>query len=383
MDTITFIFGGDFAPCRRFEPLAIAEGPALFGDLQDTVSQADVAFLNLETPLCNPHSKISKSGPALRASPDCIEPVRSAGFNIVGLANNHIMDYGEEGLTSTLETCEAAGLSHVGAGKNLADAETPTVIDVRGKKIAIVAVAEREFSIAENALPGAAPLDVISNLQQIEKAKQLGDLVVMTIHGGNEYFSYPRPGLRRQCKFYIQHGVDVIVCHHPHIAGPYEVIDDRPIFYSMGNLIFDHASPAPEGWEEGYLVKLSVDISTDQIEKIAFEIIPYHQSVSARGIAKLHGPPKDNFLNRIDHLNSTLADETSWLQEWNKFTESRARGLIFSNYLPIIPKGLALIARFIPLTKWILPHRSVQKRLNMVRCQSHLEVLTNLLRLRS
>jgi len=69
--------------------------------------------------------------------------------------------------------------------------------------VAILAFVEREFSIAGVHSPGAAPLDVIENVRLIEEANSLGHIVIITVHGSNEYFRYPRPGLRRVCRFYI------------------------------------------------------------------------------------------------------------------------------------------------------------------------------------
>jgi len=147
-------------------------------------------------------------------------------------------------------------------------------------KVAILAFAEREFSIAGTHSPGAAPLDVIENVRQIEEAKSLGHIVIITVHGGNEYFRYPRPGLRRVCRFYIDLGVHAVICHHPHVAGAFEIYKERPIFYSLGNLIFDHTKPPP-GWNDGYAVKLTFAASNRRVQVISQEIIPYEQSFPA------------------------------------------------------------------------------------------------------
>lgn len=107
--------------------------------------------------------------------------------------------------------------------------------------------------------PGSAPIDLVDNYQQITAAKKLADVVIVTIHGGNEYFPYPRPGLRKMCRHFIDLGVDAVICHHPHVPGAYEVYEGKPIYYSIGNLVFDQNLPKP-GWEEGYFVELKFDV---------------------------------------------------------------------------------------------------------------------------
>jgi poly-gamma-glutamate capsule biosynthesis protein CapA/YwtB (metallophosphatase superfamily) len=113
---------------------------------------------------------------------------------MIGMANNHILDYGYEGVMERLASCQKNTLCHVGAGHNIEEAQMAFVIETKGVKVAIIAVAEREFCIAGEDTPGAAPLDAIDTTYQLARAQP--DLVIVTIHGGNKYFPYPRPGLR-------------------------------------------------------------------------------------------------------------------------------------------------------------------------------------------
>jgi poly-gamma-glutamate capsule biosynthesis protein CapA/YwtB (metallophosphatase superfamily) len=199
--SISIFFAGDFAPCREFECIVIDKGYDIFGDLHKSIAEADLSFLNLETPLCIKGKPIEKTGPNLNAHPGCIKAVKGAGFEVVGLANNHIMDFGNEGLEETIRSCKSAGLTICGAGKNLTEAQHIPIIERRGLKIAYIAVAEHEFSIAGEAKAGAAPLDPVDNTLQIESVRNQADLVFVSIHGGNEYFSLPRPGIRKLCRY--------------------------------------------------------------------------------------------------------------------------------------------------------------------------------------
>jgi len=124
MQILSMLSCGDFAPRRRFENVTLENGAEVFGALRGDISDSDISFLNLETPLCTSIRPINKSGPAIPADPGCIRAVSEAGFTVAGLANNHIMDYGPDGLASTIEACESHGLLYCGAGSNLAHSQT-------------------------------------------------------------------------------------------------------------------------------------------------------------------------------------------------------------------------------------------------------------------
>jgi len=226
-------------------------------------------LLNLEFPLCNNDTPISKSGPAIKASPFTIKAVQSAGFDVVGLANNHIMDYGENGLQETLSVCREHNIKTCDAEINLKEAQQPRIIDNNGVSIAIIAIAGHEFNIATENTSRAAPLDLIDNIRQIDEEKSRADIVIVTIHGGNEYFPFPRPGLRKSYLFYVDKGADAIVCHHSHVPATYEIHNNRPIFYGLGNWIFDNKNLPPQ-WEYGYAVNLQFNSESSDFEQFHY-----------------------------------------------------------------------------------------------------------------
>ena len=167
-----------------------------------------------------------------------------------GVSNNHILDYGTTGLADTIHACRSIGLSVTGAGMNLKQAQQPFVKDVGGIIVSIIALAEQEFNQAQTEMPGSAPLEPIENYKQIKEAREQSDVVIVTIHGGNEYFPYPRPGLRKICHFFIDLGVEAVICHHAHIPGAYEIYNDKPIIFSTGNFFFDSESRLKD-WKWG------------------------------------------------------------------------------------------------------------------------------------
>jgi len=374
---VSLLFAGDFAPCRRFEKIVLTEGKKIFGDLQEDIGKADLSFVNLESPLCTNGNAIKKIGPNLHAHPDCLYSLSEAGFDVIGLANNHIMDFGEVGLAETIASCRGLNLSVCGAGNTLQNAQRPLVLDAKVAKVAYIAISENEFSIARSDKAGAAPLDPIDNTRQIESARKKADFVFVSLHGGNEYFPYPRPGLRKICRFFIERGADAVICHHAHVPGAYEFFNDKPIIYSLGNLIFDNPKP-PSDWDKGYAVVLDYSIETKILKN--FQILPYSQSVSQSGIVKLKGGEKQNFLERVAGYNDILTDKDAYRKTWDDFCEKMGNSVLFKHYFPVQFRGMGRLSQLVNPEWFLVPtQKSKRIKLNMVRCESHLELLQSIL----
>ena len=380
MEKLNLLFCGDFAPCRRW--FDVKPNTNVFGNTNDIIKNSDLAFVNLECPATNVGKHILKDGPNLRTKFEWLVPIREVGFNLLGLANNHFGDYGEEAVIDCIANCRKLGLSTVGAGKNLKDAQRIFYFEKHNIKVAIIAICEHEFGIAEENKAGTAPLDTIDNIKQIQEAKKNVDFVIVSIHGGNEYFPYPRPYLRKQCQFYIEQGSDAVICHHPHVPGAYEIYNGKPIFYSLGNFLFDIDKP-PIGWNEGYMIRLELtEVS------LKYELIPYTQSFEQGGIKLMKGIEKDTFLKRIEENKNTLNDVQKYEKAWNDFCESKTMTHLILQYSPLVFKGIGRILKRIGAAKILLKNtKRLTGRLNLIRCESHrevfLKILTDILNCRS
>lgn len=411
MEKLNLLFCGDFAPCRRW--FDVKPNTNVFGNTNDIIKNSDLAFVNLESPATNVGKHILKDGPNLRTKFEWLVPIREVGFNLLGLANNHFGDYGEEAVIDCIANCIKLGLSTVGAGKNLKEAQRIFYFEKHNIKVAIIAICEHEFGIAEDNKVGTAPLDVIDNIRQINEAKQNADFVITSIHGGNEYFTYPRPYLRKLCQFYIEQGCDAVICHHPHVPGAYEVYNEKPIIYSLGNFLFDNLNP-PMGWNEGYMVKLELSKNTPIIKgecqampdkgilnneqlkekplchcvtsplvrgvSLEFELIPYTQSFEQGGIKLMTGSEKESFLNRIEEYRITLNNEEKYKKVWKEFCDSNKLNYLMIQYSPFKFRGLYRIFKLLGLSKLLISNISrLAIRLNYIRCESHREVLLKIL----
>ena len=194
------LIAGDFVPRERvLEKIKKNDYADVFADLKPYIDQADYSILNLEAPLVLDSSRaqpIQKVGPSLGAPLETIDVIKSAGFNCVTLANNHIMDYGAQALKDTISTLNEKHILHVGAGQSLNDASKVLYLDDGAQVVAVVNFCENEFSIAGDNSAGAFPLSIVKNYHQIQEAKEGADRVVVIVHGGHELYQLPSPRMK-------------------------------------------------------------------------------------------------------------------------------------------------------------------------------------------
>ena len=173
----------------------------------------------------------------------CLGALVSGQFNLLALANNHIMDYGAEAMLATREVCAAHGIDSVGAA-TLAQAEEPFFYMKNGLTLAVLNFAEQEFSIATPARPGANPLNPVRNFSQVRRAAQEADCVLVVVHGGQEHYPYPTPRMIETYRFFVDAGADVVVSHHSHCYSGFRTGRKRPHFlrYRQLSVLPSHAA---------------------------------------------------------------------------------------------------------------------------------------------
>lgn len=223
--------GGDF----RFPFLKIA----------DELQKADIVFGNLEGPISDKGTKVG-SIYSFRANPKTIEGLTYAGFDVISLANNHAFDYGRQALEDCLTKLSNAQISYTGAGFNETEAFSPAIKEVNGIKIGFSAYTnlgpETWRAVGENS--GIAWIDEKNlNLvkQDIKKAKEEVDILIVSLHSGEEYLKIPTQFQIDFSKMAIDSGADLVVGHHPHVVQKNETYENGFIFYSLGNFVFDQS----------------------------------------------------------------------------------------------------------------------------------------------
>lgn len=218
---------------------------------------ADYRIFNLEVPLTDVVAPIDKCGPNLTAPTTTVVGIKAIGADLVTLANNHIMDQGEQGLLSTIQKLQENEIASVGAGENLGTAQKPFIMELDGRRIGVYACAEHEFSIATSHTVGANPFDPLESLDHIAELKRQTDYVIVLHHGGKEHYRYPSPNLQKACRKMIEKGADLVVCQHSHCIGCEEKWQNGTIIYGQGNFLFDNKEN--EFWQTSLLIELAID----------------------------------------------------------------------------------------------------------------------------
>ena len=217
------------------------------------VESSDYRIFNLEVPITDTEKPIKKDGPNLIAPVATLKGIKKINPSIFGMANNHIMDQDEQGLFQTMEQLSKFNIGSVGAGRNLAEAAKPLIIEKEGKKIGIYACAETEFSIADDKRAGANPFDPLESLDHIVDLKAKCDFVIVLYHGGKEHYRFPSPYLQKVCRKIVEKGAALVICQHSHCIGAFENYHNSIIVYGQGNFLFDRTES--EFWQTSLIVK--------------------------------------------------------------------------------------------------------------------------------
>lgn len=368
------LVGGDFFVKDNFN------SSVLFSqELIKLFKKVDYRIINLETPIIDSQKKlaINKTGPNLFTTKKTIVPLlNELQINLVSLANNHIMDYGDNGLFETIGHCKNNGIETVGAGNNIEEASKPVIIKNNDYKIAILNLAENEWSSATENTAGANPMDIIDNFKQIQNAKSQNDFVIVIIHGGHEYYHLPSPRMKKQYRFYTKAGADAIVGHHTHCVGGNEVFNNVPIIYSLGNFLFTINSPH-EKWYTGLLLNLIISKN----HPISFKLIPIQQQKSDFSLNILNGEEKETIIKEIETYNAIINDDSMLNKKWEFFLKENTKKYL-QNLSPINIFGSRYIRRGLNLlktNKFILSKNYLKLQLNLMRCEAHVDATKSIL----
>ena len=371
MPKARILIGGDVCPVNRYVPLFQEGNPArILGPLAPIVSASDLFLANLECPLIAHPTPILKTGPALGVPVQCANGLQKMGLHAVGLANNHIMDHGPEGLGSTLSACREQGLTVFGAGASLPEAQQIRVMEVNGLRIGLLAMAEREWSIAGQHRPGANPIDLAMAARAIQRDKARFDHLIVLLHAGAEGYELPSPSLMHTARFLVEEGANLVVSQHSHCVGSFEFYLGQLIVYGQGNFIFDYPSHGTKG-NQGVLI--AMDIAEDG--KRSYNFHPFRQDTDKAGIADV--PDADAFLEAFRDRSEVLAEEACVAQKWRAFCEAEKAHYLFSTL------GFGRMRQRLARLPWFDPSNDpvYQKRLlGMLQNETHLELLRTALR---
>lgn len=371
-DPIKILLTGDFCPINRIEKLALKKDyESIFNDYIDVFRGNDLNIVDLECPLTLSSKTRPKTGPHQKAHPDCINVLKYAGINVAAMANNHIMDYDNRGAEDTIALCKEKGICTVGIGKSKDEASKPSSLNIKGIRIAILNYADNEFLNSPDRSWLCNPIDPVKCFYEIKTARQENDSVILIVHAGNEFYELPSPRTKRLYRYLIDAGADAVISHHTHAWSGFEIYNSKPIFYGLGNFIYDWPGKINTRWNEGYAVRLVIT------DKIKFEIIPLAQCNDKPGIFKLNPEETETFNIELNRLNHIISDDLLLEAEFLRYCDS-----VFPMYEAFIEPNLGKFIAALRkrgLFPKLLPRHKRLLLLNLSRCESHREVLLKLL----
>ncbi len=304
-------------------------------DLADVLKSTDFNFVNYEAPVITKNDPITKAGPSINQLARGIDELVNNNFKLLTLANNHIGDYGDEGIINTIAEIQKRQIEFIGVGENDPESFKEYIYIKDNYKIGIIAVAENGFGALSynnrgNVKYGYAWINSTNLAKKIIETRSKVDLLVLSVHAGLEGAPVPLKIWKNKYRDLCDLGVDLLIGHHPHVPQGVEKYKKSFIFYSLGNSYFDFP-------KETYIENISFGVlfTIDTVSgNISFEKIPLLMN------GKLTINNDERFMMYLDKLDEALLDKYNELESYqNKYCYST----IYTNYLKIclnIPQNL-------------------------------------------
>ena len=270
---LTMIFGGDVTFAAAFEN-DIDDSTSFPFRRSEWLRDADITMVNLENPITERGTRVRKEY-NFRCNPKYASLLKDAGIDIVTLANNHIYDYGNDGVFDTIDLLDSLDIKHVGAGKNLSSARTPVIIHAQGKRIAFLAYLDsihtKKLRFVTDSIAGPVNVNLTSIENDIQSLRDSADFVVINLHWGVEKSREPTDRQISIAHTLIDFGADLIIGHHPHVLQAIEKYHGKIIAYSLGNFVFGGIR---RNTYTTAVLKVTLDSSAD--EAASAELLPVH-----------------------------------------------------------------------------------------------------------
>ena len=228
-EKVSILIVGDIMLDRNVRNIINKNGfDSFFGGVKNLISDVDIAVANLEGPFTINRlltSSLKNKTLTFTFDPSLAPQLAELGFDVLGLANNHTLNFGKDGLASTRKYIKETDMLYYGEPNN--KDETSTIIEKNGLRIGLIGF--HEFSYINS--------DKI--LSEISRLRPEVDVLIVTPHWGNEYQKEPTANMQKWAHQFIDLGIDAVVGTHPHVVGDIEEYKGKKIFYSLGNFAFD------------------------------------------------------------------------------------------------------------------------------------------------
>lgn len=281
-------------------------------EIVDILKSHDMAMANIECVLSDSGRKeYSLRRLHMRGRAQTAKLIADWGLTVANVANNHILEQGCDAALDTVENLQRAGLQVVGAGamNAMGPGQKPLRLRIKGQRISLLGICLRKEKYAYD-----GGIGVSEALEQVRQCRQESDVVIVSVHWGDELIGFPNLQQRELARQFEQAGADVIMGHHPHVFQGLDQIDSMLVAYSLGNFIFDGFSETT-GWS----IILSITIKPDKT--LLYEAIPIVRDNDFRPHIAT-GAQKETLLNEIEKRNQLcrmiIEDKERFMSQYNQ-----------------------------------------------------------------
>jgi len=273
----------------------------------DLFADQDIVFANFETPIVE--GPVVETGTMVfRSDAEVAPALKKAGFDVLSLANNHTMNKGSAGLLATFEHLKEAGLLWVGAGENEQSARQPLIVERQGLKIAFLAYTDTDVVPATYSAtaekPGNAFMNVETLPEDLATAEDQADFVIVSMHSGTEYVVEPNSRQKEFAHTAIDNGADMVIAHHPHVVQRAEIYNEKLIFYSLGNFVFDQMWS--QDTREGLAIFLTLSKTGTEKNIKVNNLVPLEIHDYAQPLVIKDEAQKESILSRLGDYEQIL-----------------------------------------------------------------------------
>lgn len=313
-ETVTLILGGDVMLSNWVMEHLDKDGLEYpFLGIQDILQRGDIRFCNLEAPIGTYADTLkSEKKYTFALPPRYRHAIKYGDFDIVSLANNHILDYSSHLADSTVHYLDELGIKQVGYGHNSYEAPGPVILERKGIRIGFLAYSmtfPREFWASPSS-PGTAYPDAVNFGHLVQNIEDEVDFTVVSFHWGAENSDSTKQYQQDFARKAVDMGADLIVGHHPHIWQGVEDYKDRLIAYSVGNLCFGSFSPT--ALQSGLL---EVEIGPDTIHAAKIHPLDVDNVRVRFQPRKLDEPGTVKFFNDLRYFSSRFDSSSTTVIE--------------------------------------------------------------------
>lgn len=335
-------------------------------------NEANFRIFNLEAPITNISTPIAKLGPNIKIRENTLNGIIGLKPSLILLANNHIMDHGEQGYYKTKEILKRNSIKYIGMGDNLEEAADTHTIIKNDIKVGVYNLSENEFSGATTENPGANTLNVFKSFKHIKDLKEKSDLVIVVFHGGKEHYQYPSPFLQQLCRAFVDNGADLVICQHSHVIGCEEVYNNKTIVYGQGNFIFDYSENLL--WQESLIINVNIKNSSSYS-------LSYYPIVKKGNTVKLAEEHKSQkILSEFQKRSHQIKSNDFVANNYKKFVEANRVHYLYTIFG--FGKWISRLDNRILngfLLKKTLKSSKLLPVLNYLQCESHFESVLSIL----